>query len=387
MNTDGHIEQPASDDKVILLATTVDMSNIFYEGIVQFLHDEGWEVHLLSGAGRVGKELSGEGAIRHSLKMERGLSPLRDIASLIQWVRTLRKVRPDVLVMGTPKASLLGGISAKLTRVNKVIYVVHGLRAERTTGLLGKLLNTVEFVTLSTADHIIAVSSSLRDAIVHTHPKFKDRIEVLGFGSLNGVDLDRFAIPTNEQRQVAKTQLGLPESKFVVGFVGRLHRDKGGDFLVKLLQNKSFEKLGLHLLIIGDVEDESLQSEIERLGREGRLTLTGWVENPEAPLQSIDVLLHPTRREGLGMSLLEAQAMGFPVITNRVTGTTDAVEEGVGGSFAMLDSVQSWVREIEMLRKDPQLRETMGRNGRSFVADRFARTAVVKRFVSYLDSI
>jgi glycosyltransferase involved in cell wall biosynthesis len=84
------------------------------------------------------------------------------------------------------------------------------------------------------------------------------------------------------------------------------------------------------------------------------------------------------------MSLLEAQAAGVPVLTNRVTGTIDAVRSGAGGFFAEMDSIRDWVEKIESFVADPEMRRQTGRRGRTFVMERFDRTNAVALFADYL---
>lgn len=372
---------------IVLLASTVDMSNIFYDGIVQQLAKRQWEVHVVSSPGSVGQQLFGQDAVVHEIKMNRGISPFHDFTSMIRWLWLLSRVRPQVLVVGTPKASLLGGLAARIMGTPRIIYVIHGLRSEKTEGLMSRVLTAFESLTLLSSHRVIAVSNSLKSAVEQVHPRFKDRIEVLGYGSMNGVQLSRFTPTTNTDRVAARKRLNLPDNTFIVGFVGRLHRDKGGDFLVRLMRHEGSRRLNLHLLVIGTLEDEALSSEVDDLVSQGRATVTGWTNHPEYALQATDILLHPTRREGLGMSLLEAQAAGIPVLTTRVTGTVDALLGGVGGQFVEIDSLTSWLEAIETLSADPALRKQMGKKGRTFVEDRYDRDEVVKRFVDFLDVV
>ncbi len=368
---------------MILFGATTDMSNIFYEGILQNLIQDGWDVHLVSNPGPVGKKLLNGKA--HTIEMSREISIGTDVKSLFNWVLLLRKIRPRVLIVGTPKASLLGVVAARIARVPRIVYVAHGLRSETVLGLKKKILVFLEYLTQLFAHQTLAVSHSLKKAIEDAHPRFKGRVQVLGYGSMNGVELDRFRVPSLEEKLSARNALNLPSKSVIVGFVGRINKDKGGDLLAALTKHEAFTRLRLHLLIIGELEDDDLREAFIKLVNEGQVTITGWIDFPEEPLAAVDVLLHPTQREGLGMSLLEAQAMGVPVLTNAVTGTVDAVTSGEGGFFADDDSVESWVSKIDLLVSDPKLRDRMGRAGRQFVSARFNRDDVAARFSHFVE--
>lgn len=372
---------------VVLFGCTIDMSNIFYDGVVQRLHREQWTVHTASSPGPVGERLFRDHAHIHALAMQRGISPLRDLVSLVRWVRLLAKVRPQVVVLGTPKASLLGGIAARILRVPHIVYFVLGLRAELTEGFLGRILSAAEHLTLRSAHHILAISPSLRRELGAAHPQIEGRVNVLGFGGINGVDTGRFAPPTPQRRTAERRRWNLPEGAFVAGFVGRLHPDKGGDFLLDLVHDDALSQLDIHLLVIGDIEGEALRARVDTLQSQGRLTVTGWVETPESAMAAVDIVLHPTMREGLGMVLLEAQAMQIPVVTNRVTGTVDSVQGEVGGFFAQADSIRHWADTIAALAADDGERLATGRRGREFVVTRFDRERVVTLFSDYLSSL
>lgn len=369
---------------VVLFASTIDGSNVFYDGIVQHLRRARWRVHVASSPGETAWRIFGDDATIHKLEMRREISPLADLRSLVGWLRLLADVRPDVLVIGTPKASLLGGLAGRLMRVKKIVYVAHGLRAETSSGLFGVLLKAMEAITLRLAHNVVAVSVSLRRAIEVAHPSMRGYIDVVGYGSINGVDKARFLPASPLARTAARAAQGVPMDCFVMGFVGRLNEDKGGRFLLDLMDRTLIRELNVHLLVIGELQDSGLKHKVDRLSSEGRLTVTGWVERPELAMAAMDILVHPTLREGLGMVLLEAQLMGIPVVTNRVTGTTDAMHDGVGGYFAATNSVDDWTRVILALAESVGVRESLGESGRAFVCARFDRKEVVVAFARYV---
>lgn len=342
-------------------------------------------MHVVSTGNKVANRLFGQHARIHNLNMNRAFSPFQDLKSILYWLRLLVKVRPQVLVVGTPKASLLGTLAAKIMRIPNTIYVIHGLRSENAQGFFGKVLMAAEEITLNLAERKIAVSDSLATAVEHAHPKFKNQIEVLGFGSLNGVDLRRFKLANKDDRMNTRNRFGIDRNTFVLGFIGRLHQDKGGYFLIKMMNHERARNLNIHLLVVGELEDEKLRVDMETLKSQGHLTITGWTDEPETALPAIDLLVHPTHREGLGMSLLESQAAGVPVLTNRVTGTIDAVKDGVGGKFAETESLSSWFSILETLISDQIQLQEMGKRGRVYVESRYDRRKVVKGFVDYIE--
>ena len=118
----------------IVLGVTVDLSLRLMAGFPQYLAERGWDVHVVSSPGARLDALAGvDGVTVHALTMAREPSPVSDLRSLIAWMRLLRRLRPDVVSVGTPKAGLLGGIAARLTRVPGRVYMLRGLRLETST--------------------------------------------------------------------------------------------------------------------------------------------------------------------------------------------------------------------------------------------------------------
>src|SRR5690625_3356274 len=141
----------------ILIGVTARSSVGLLAGMPERLDEEGWEVHLVSapavgGTGSPRFQASVPAAIHvHDLPMERDPSPHRDVASLFQWLRLLRRVRPDVVYVGTPKAGLLGIVASRLMRVPTRIYIARGLRAETARGVKRRILVLAEKVTMRLA--------------------------------------------------------------------------------------------------------------------------------------------------------------------------------------------------------------------------------------------
>ena len=180
-----------------------------------------------------GKDL-GEVAARDAVAsagvvIGREIAPWRDLAALGRLWRLMRRVRPTIAHVGTPKAGLLGGLAAWLAGVPCRVYTLHGLRLETASGLKRQLLIGCERAACALAHRVICVSSSLRRQAIDLRLVDAGKAIVGASGSANGVDLSRF-YPTRKRLAMAaeaRRSLGIPTASPVVGFVGRLTRDKG----------------------------------------------------------------------------------------------------------------------------------------------------------------
>jgi glycosyltransferase involved in cell wall biosynthesis len=309
--------------------------------------------------------------------MKRDPSALKDLVSLFSWLRLLIRIRPDMVMLGTPKASLLGMVAATVARVPSRLYLLRGLRGETATGLTRRALFLLEKLTATCAHSVIAVSQSLATAFVAGGLAKEEKVIVLGRGSSNGVDLDRFGSTPGgaEPRSQAA----------VVGFVGRLTTDKGLAVLVeaeKLLLESEMEH---RLLIVGGQDGLAMDQEAWPAG--ARVTETGHVDDAAPFYEQMTLLVLPTFREGFPNVVLEANAAGIPVVTTDATGAVDSVIDHVTGIITPVADAQALAAAVLLLLRDDDLRESYGRAGRRFVEEHYDRRHVWGLTESYMTSM
>lgn len=370
----------------LLLAATSDESLLFLDGFPQFLVEQGWDVHVVASPGpRLDAFSDVPGVTTHALAMRRNPSPVHDLRSLVAWWRLLGSVRPDALLVGTPKASLLALIASRLRRVPVRVYHVLGLRLESSQGVARTILRTMEQVTAACATHVLSVSASLADALTREGVVARRRIDVLGAGSSNGVDTERFSpVAIAPFRDAARASLGAGPDCLVAGFVGRLNADKGLDTLVAALDLlRDLENL--RLVVVGAV-DEANAAGTESLSRDPRVHLVGYSDDTREWYAGMDVVLLPTLREGLPNVVLEASACGIAVVVSNATGAIDAVVDGVTGLVFPVGNASALAEAITALHDDGALRAELGRRGRHHVVSNFERREVWAAHDRYLAS-
>lgn len=359
--------------KVLHAVTVPVTARAFLSGQLQVLADEGHEVHLLSAPGAELGALDPRVTV-HQVRMTREPDPARDVGALLRAVRVLRAVRPDVTVVGTPKAGLLVGLAAVLVRVPRRYYLLRGLRLETTTGARRLLLTALEVLACRAAHRVVAVSPSLAEEVRRLPGVRADRVVVSGAGSSNGVDTLRFRPASSAQRQEQRRRLGLPEDVVVLGFVGRLGRDKGLRELLSAAERLA-GRSDVRWLVVGELEGDATTVDADELRRLG-IAVTGFVDDTAPLYAALDVLVLPTYREGFPNVVLEAAASGLPTVTTTATGARDAVVEGVTGLTVPPRDFAALVAALVRLLEDPALRARLGAAARERAVAAFDQRAV-----------
>ncbi len=318
--------------------------------------------------------------------MERGISPLSDCIALVRLWLLLRRLRPDIVEFSTPKAGFLGTIAARVCGVSARIYLLRGLRMETSTGLRRILMLRAERLAARSAEVVVCNSRSLLESALTHGVAQATKLRVLGKGSSNGVDIERFSPGSSEVRE----QLGIPSTAPVVGFVGRLTIDKGVPELLEAFALLLHEKPDAYLVLVGwfDASDDALGWRLrERIESHPRIFCTGFVGNPEAYYRVMDVMVLPSRREGFPNVILEAAACGLPVIAANCTGSRDAVAHEVTGLLISPGDPIAICDAMRRILADAALRLRMSRAARTWVDENYQSSRVFGLTVAYYKSL
>lgn len=370
---------PTAFSTRLLHLTTIPESLGFLKGHARHMRQWGIEMHALSSPG---PELESfgvrEGVQVYAVQMERRITPLRDIVALVQISRVLRKIRPRIVHAHTPKAGLLGMLAAWLARIPVRIYHLHGLRFVTESGARRALLRWTERISCLLANRVLCVSASLREVAISERLSSAGKIRTLLNGSINGIDEKRFQPPDATARSSARTRLGIPQDAFVVGFIGRVVRQKGIGELAEAWRMLRESFADLRLLVVGPIESEDPvpPGVIDGLRSDPRVCMRGidWDTPPLYAAMNLFVL--PSYREGFPSTLLEASAMGLPVVATNIPGCIDAVVANVTGTLVPPRDVSALIEAVLRYRTDELLRQRHGEAGRARIISDFRQDAV-----------
>lgn len=353
--------------------TTAPQALGFLKGQVGYMRQRGFDVHAISSPGeRLDEFAQRENVPVHAVEMLRAVSPGQDVLALKKLIGCTRRIRPHIVHAHTPKGGLLGALAAWLCRVPVRLYQMRGLPLLTATGYKRVLLRWSEKVACACAHSVLCNSHSVREAALEQRLCRPRKIKVLLHGSGQGVDAAARFNPAQLEaatRASVREQYDIPRDALVVGFVGRVVRDKGVDELVEAWQTLHRQFPGMHLLVVGPFEPQdpvSKQTE-EALRTDPRIHLTGTDWDTPPLYAAMDMVALPTYREGFPNVPLEGAAMELPVVGTRVPGCVDAIEDGVTGTLVPPQDAVALADAIRAYAQDPELRRRHGQAGRERV--------------------
>lgn len=354
------------------ITTTIPHTYIFFKGQPR-IWEERFDVCAVSSDPDKLKQFAEEEGIRYKhIPMKREISLLSDVVSLFRWIWLLLIERPYIVHGNTPKASFLLMVAAWLTRRPVRIYMCHGLRYQGTQGKLRNLLMILEKIACSCATHVISVSKGVADIMVADGLCKKEKMMVVGHGSAGGVDMEKFN-PDKVARDVRK-EMGIPEGAFVFAFVGRIVGDKGVNELVGAFSRINEKNQNTYLLLVGPKEiaqDPITGKTASIIENNPSIHVVGMQQDVRPYLKAANAFVLPSYREGFGVVLIEAGAMGLPCITTNITGCNEIIIPGENGAIVEPKNEDALYDEMKKWLESPNLVSKMAGEARKLVEDRY----------------
>lgn len=368
-------------DAKILYAVTSPLSLMLLRGQVRYTRAAGFDVAVLTAPGVEVQTFGVQESVPvFTIPIAREISLWQDLLSLASIWKIVRRVRPTVVNAGTPKAGLLVGLAAWLNRVPVRVYTMRGLRLETADGLKRLVLTWCERVACACAHRVVCVSPSLRRRAMELKLTTAEKAVVIGAGSSNGVDVALFE-PTPERRARAaeiRRELNISPEQRVIGYVGRLSRDKGVPELLEAFRRIQEDVSGVVLLLIGDKDRGDPISETAAAEIRGNSAIKQLPFQPDiAPYYlAMDVFVLPTHREGFPNTALEAQIAGCPVVTTSATGAVDTVISELSGLTVPVNDASALASAIGRVLKDDLLAGRLAKAGQQRVMQEFQQETV-----------
>ena len=321
--------------KKICICTTVSITmKTFVVETAKYLYEKcGYDVTLICNEDKEFEE-SLPGYIHFiPVHMARGID-VSGFKSVLDFIKIFKREKFDMVQYSTPNAACYASIAAKICKVPIRLYCQWGIRYVGLSGVSRAIFKAIEKLVCRLSTDIRAVSPMNKELAVSENLYKSEKALVVGNGGTIGVDTRKYDIQKkNDWKSEIRSQYGITDEDFVFGFSGRLSSDKGCGELLSAFQKITESAPDAKLLIVGPMEDNcGVPTEILEWARKSKqVVMTGMVDGSKMNeyYSAMDVLVHPTYREGFGMVLQEAGALGIAMITTKIPGASEVMEDGV----------------------------------------------------------
>lgn len=352
--------------KKICICTTVSITmKTFVVETAKYLHENcGYDITLICNEDEKFEKSLPEYLHFIPVHMARGID-LSALKSIKQFMQIFKEHKYDMVQYSTPNAACYASIAAKRAKVPVRLYCQWGIRYVGMSGISRKIFKAIEKMVCRNSTDIRAVSPMNKAFAVSEGLYPEEKAVVVGKGGTIGVDMQRYDISKKpEYRSEIRKQYGISNEAFVYGFAGRVSADKGCTELLKAFRKITESEPDAKLLIVGPME-ANCGVPVELLDwvrKSEQVVMTGMVDGSKMNeyYSAMDVLVHPTYREGFGMVLQEAGALGIAMITTKIPGASEVMEDGVSCLLVEPKDVSELESAMKKLITDREYSQKIG---------------------------
>jgi glycosyltransferase involved in cell wall biosynthesis len=345
-------------------------------------HDRGHEVTLITGP-PIGPEGSlMERAANYGYRvivvdeMRRAIHPARDLRTYKRLTSLIRELGPDVVHTHSSKAGIIGRWAAHRADAPAVVHTIHGLAFTASTSRLANFVyRSLEKRTAPITTKIVCVADAMREQSLAAHIGRPEQYVTV----YSGMETAPFLSPP-VPRDVTRRSLGLRDDHVAVGTIARLFHLKGHEDLLDLAPQLCQKHPNLRFLWVGDgLLRGAFERRIAAMGLQDRFILTGLVPPEKIPelAAAMDVLVHPSRREGLARAIVQGQLAGCPAIAYDIDGNREGLLDGRSGYIIPPFDARMLGEKLSPLIENAAQRRLMGQAGREFALARFDAKVMV----------
>ena len=319
-------------------------------------------------------------------KMIRAICPLYDTISYFQIQKHLMQIKPDIVHTHSAKAGILGRFAAyKLKTQNlklKTVHTIHGLAFHPyQSQWLNKSYIAIEKAAAKKTDFFFSVADAMTTQALAAGIGYPDQF----ITAYSAIDEDDFLNPIpDEQKKAFRQKYGIPENAVVLVTIARLFMLKGHDYIIESAKELAKRFDNAIWLFVGDgILSDKYKRQIRQSGLQNRFRFTGLLPPSQIPLaiQSSDILVHCSLREGLARTLPQAMLCTKPVVSFDIDGAREVVNENTG-RLIQPKNIRQLTKACSELIESPELRQKLGQNGRNSIKENFAPETMVNTIES-----
>lgn len=360
--------------KICFLTTISATLKAFVMDFAKYLHETGeFEVYFICDNDEDFAKSLPEYVHYIPVPMKRGIN-LSSFKAIGKLRKIFKEYQFDIVQYSTPNAAYYGSIAAKQAKVPVRLYCQWGLAYVAFSGLKRALFKNIEKSVCRRSTWILPDSHGNLEFCQKEKLYTDKKSSVVWNGSASGVNLTKFDIFRKEEwRKEIRARYNIPEDAFVYIFIGRITRDKGINELFAASRSILAEKPNAYVFMVGSNE---VQTGVDEEGytwsqTEERVVYTGHTDEVEKFISASDVYILPSYREGFGSAIVEAEAMGVPVIVTDIPGPINAMLDGKTGLVVKKADAISLEQAMRRMIEDSPMREQMSKDAYSFAVEKF----------------
>ncbi|OGY47728.1 MAG: hypothetical protein A2840_01045 [Candidatus Buchananbacteria bacterium RIFCSPHIGHO2_01_FULL_47_11b] len=364
--------------KILLVVTQSDLGGAqrYVAILAHFFAQRGDDVSVAAGGNKNGKllrQLDAAGIKTfHLSHLVRNINPLQDIRAIFELSALCKKLKPSVVHLNSSKAGVVGSIAAHRAGVPTVLYTAHGFVFNEPLPAWKKFLYIIaERYTAKFKTKIICVSQRDQQTAAENAIAPAEKLIVIH----NGVEPAQLLT-----RQEARSKLGLPADKFIIGSIASFYPTKGIDHLIDAMAILKKQQIACLLALIGNGPQRSkIETKISRLELTDTVLLLGQHEEAEKLLLAFDIFVLPSVKEGLPFSLLDAMAAGVPVVATAVGGIGEVIQNGVNGFLVEPANPSALAIALSKLSRDMNNTRALATRAQKDTQNNFSQKQMLER--------
>lgn len=358
--------------KRILILANFDVGLYkFRKELIQELLNQGNEVYISLPDGELVRNLERMGCKFVNTAVDRrGINPKTDAKLMLFYCKLIKRLHPDMVITYTIKPNIYGGLMCRMLRVPYVVNITGLGTAFQSESAVKKLVTFLYKIALKKAKVVFFENIGNKQTFLDLNILKEKQTCVLNGAGVNLAEYPFCEYPSGE------------EIRFL--FIGRVMKEKGVDELFEVAKKIKKEYSNVFFDIVGPMED-NYKERIDKLVKNGIIEYHGYQEDVKPFIQKCQCFVLPSYHEGMANTLLEAGAMGRPLMTSRIHGCMEAVEDGKNGYLVKAKDTEELLEQIQkFLSIDYEKKKEMGEVSRKIIEKRFDKKKVVEKTMKLL---
>lgn len=375
--------------KICFVVTVALAAKNFLQWSFEDMHNAGYDISLICDMDEEYIKSLPEFVHTYPMAMERGVDVRGMQRAIKQMTEIFKREKFDIVQYSTPNASLYASIAAKKAKIPVRLYCQWGMVYLGFSGIKKSIFKFIEKYTCKNSTDVQPDSKGNLDFCRENGFYSEKKSRIVWNGCANGLNVSKFDLTKKDgYREEIRKKYGFSDSDIVLGFLGRIGRDKGFNELMLAFKQLKEKYPFVKLLYVGynekpDTVDQDLLGYFDDC--EDIISTNGWVDDPQRYLSAMDIFMFPSYREGFGNVVIEAEAMGVPVVVSDIPGPQNGMVDGVTGFKVPAREVLPLVEKTSVLIEDDELRERFGKAGAKFVVDNFDSRVLIKKIIENRD--